>query len=61
MSGKNSQAIIAEMKDQEYNEFNWHFTSPNGETYEAVQLRYIKWLDEIKTIDQQHIIANESF
>ncbi|ALS00932.1 hypothetical protein ATZ33_05980 [Enterococcus silesiacus] len=56
-NGKNRQAIIAETKDKGYNEFNWYFKSPNGETYKDVQLRCTKWLEEIKTVKQQHIIV----
>ncbi|MBO0472934.1 hypothetical protein IGL98_001502 [Enterococcus sp. DIV0840] len=56
-NGKNRKAIAAETKDKEYNEFDWYFKSPNGETYEDVQQRCNKWLEEINTIQQQHIIV----
>ncbi|MGX7262892.1 histidine phosphatase family protein [Enterococcus crotali] len=56
-NGKTRQAIAAETKNKEYNEFDWYFKSPNGETYEDVQQRCKKWLEEISTIQQQHIIV----
>ncbi|MEI5988857.1 hypothetical protein A5881_000344 [Enterococcus termitis] len=56
-NGKNRQVIAAETKNKEYNEFDWYFKFPNGETYEDVQQRCKKWLEEISTIQQQHIIV----
>lgn len=54
---KTEKRLQRETKDKEYNEFDWYFKSPNGETYEDVQQRCNKWLEEINTIQQQHIIV----